>query len=232
MSPARSKMLVYQPRRPDLTHDEFSEHWRTVHAEHARRITALQKYVQSHRATETTTYFPDHATEPSIYDGVSEAWFASAESLAGMTSSVEYRDGALVDEPNFLDIPRKVRLLCAERIMYAAPGCEDAALAKVIISLAGGARETLQDLLLGEQATLSAMVADVPGLARYTVCAVEQMLADEASTPIHFVLELGWRSLKDLGHSFEATGMSRLLEAVSQPASSSTALVAQEFRFI
>ena len=37
-----------------------------------------------------------------------------------MTSSGEYRNGALADEPNFLDIPRKVRLLCTEHHLPTA----------------------------------------------------------------------------------------------------------------
>jgi len=231
MGPARDKMLVFQPRRPDLTHEQFVEHWRTVHAGHARRISALQKYVQSHRLVETDAWSSVWGMVPSHYDGVSEAWFKGPEELAGMTSSAEYRDGALVDEPNFLDIPRKVRLLCSERIEYAAPGCEDAALAKVILALARPGEGLAAQPPTGQNA-VATMVTRLPGIARYAVCEVRQMLAEDSATQIRLVLELGWRTQADLREALGTPGAGEVLADLTGHDTKATAMAAQEFRFI
>jgi hypothetical protein len=216
-------MLVLQPRRPDLTWNQFSEHWRTVHAEHARNITALQRYVQSHRSSDTDVFFPRQATAASPYDGISEAWFTDPEASADMTSSGEYRTGALTDEPNFLDIPRKVRLLCTEHHLPDGSEPDDAELWKIVVTVADGSRAAWEDLLKSSK---------LPSVTRRALNEVHRMLAPERTAPIDFVLELGWRSQEQLRAAIESPRMSELLQAMAENSSSSSALIAHEMRFL
>ena len=219
----RARMLVLQPRRPDLTRNQFSEHWRTVHADHARKITALQRYVQSHRSSDTDVFFPRQATAASPYDGISEAWFTDPEAMAGMTSSAEYRNGALADEPNFLDIPRKVRLLCTERHLPDGSAPDGAELWKVVVTVVDGSSAAWGELLTSSK---------LAGVARRTLNEVHRMLAPEGAAPIDFVLELAWRSQEQVRAAIESPWMSELLQAVAENSPSSSALIVHELRFL
>jgi uncharacterized protein (TIGR02118 family) len=56
-------------RRPDLTHEQFVKHWSTVHADMAKQLPKLRRYVIN---------VVDHAHSGQFdYDGFSELWFDS-----------------------------------------------------------------------------------------------------------------------------------------------------------
>ncbi len=56
-------------KRPDLTHDQFVTHWTTVHADMAKRLPKLRRYVIN---------LVDRDKYPQLdADGFSELWFDS-----------------------------------------------------------------------------------------------------------------------------------------------------------
>ncbi|MBM4226603.1 MAG: EthD family reductase [Gammaproteobacteria bacterium] len=91
----------------------FHRYWKEVHGPIALRISALRKYVQSHRLG---TPLPGFENVP--YDGVAEVWFDSLADLTGMAQNPEYVTGAQADEPNFIDTSKLQFLATHEHLMF------------------------------------------------------------------------------------------------------------------
>ena len=93
------KLYGLLARRPDLSLEEFSQHWRTVHRELALRLVApgyMRGYVQNHRQE------LELAGVDAPFDGCPELWIDRVESLPQLASSPEYLEGAGPDEANFM----------------------------------------------------------------------------------------------------------------------------------
>jgi uncharacterized protein (TIGR02118 family) len=78
--------------KPGLSHDQFVTHWTTVHAEMAKRLPRLRRYVIN---------LIDRQKYPQLgYDGFSELWFDSiADHDAAFTSPLGVE--LLADVENF-----------------------------------------------------------------------------------------------------------------------------------
>lgn len=84
------KRITLLRRRSSLTPAEYSLHWSTVHAEIAKGLPRVERYLQN------------HVEEPDGLDGIVELWFADdAAAAAGFGSDVA--DRLIADEPEFLD---------------------------------------------------------------------------------------------------------------------------------
>lgn len=103
--PAEVTRLVFVRRHPDLTHDQFVEHWTTVHTPLARRHhPGLGRYVQ-HVITDALT--PDAPA----FDGLAELGFASRADLRDrMYDSEDGREAVAADVASFLDLRAGRRL--------------------------------------------------------------------------------------------------------------------------
>lgn len=105
--PAPVTRLVLVRRRPDLTHEQFAEHWGTVHPPLARaHHPGLARYVQ-HLISDALT--PDAPA----FDGLAELGFASDADLRDRL----YRDDAGraaidADVATFLDVTAGRLLTC------------------------------------------------------------------------------------------------------------------------
>jgi hypothetical protein len=95
------KVYNQLPRRPDITREAFQLHWKTVHAAGALRIRRLRRYVQNHVITGEISGW--NATDA---DGIVETWFSDLESALALPTDPDYVEGALLDEPNFIDVAR------------------------------------------------------------------------------------------------------------------------------
>lgn len=101
------KAVAILKRRPDLTFQQFVDHWRNVHAPLALQIPGVVKYVQS-----PTLQRPNARSQPPA-DGIAEIWFESMETYrAGFTSAAA--EALLADEQNFLDLDKVVRSFVQE----------------------------------------------------------------------------------------------------------------------
>jgi len=98
--------LVFVRRHPDLTHDQFVEHWTTVHPPLARaHHPGLARYVQ-HVITDALT--PDAPT----FDGMAELAFATRDDQRDRTyGSDEDRAAIAADVATFLDVAAGRRLI-------------------------------------------------------------------------------------------------------------------------
>ncbi|MFH1012117.1 MAG: EthD domain-containing protein [bacterium] len=96
--------LGFIKRKPGLTHEEFSRHWRDVHGpllrdtpEFARH---LKRYVQHH-------IYPNHEfpeLAPLEFDGFFESWFDSADARRQLLAEPLFKKLVLPDEAKFLDL--------------------------------------------------------------------------------------------------------------------------------
>lgn len=98
--------LVFVRRHPDLTHDQFVEHWTTVHPPLARaHHPGLGRYVQ-HVITDALT--PDAPA----FDGMAELAFATRDDQRErMYGSDEDRAAIAADVATFLDVAAGRRLI-------------------------------------------------------------------------------------------------------------------------
>lgn len=97
------KFTILLVRKPELTHGEFVEHHKTVHADLFMSIPAVQqtvrRYVQQHVIKAELPGMP-----PTKYDGITELWFDDVEALARCFSDPEYLTRIRPDEASFLDL--------------------------------------------------------------------------------------------------------------------------------
>jgi uncharacterized protein (TIGR02118 family) len=89
-------VFYFISRRKTLDDAEFHRYWKDVHGPIVKRIGALKRYVQLHRVA-----FPG---QNSPYDGAAEVWVDDEAALASIMHDPAYLDGALADEPNFIDM--------------------------------------------------------------------------------------------------------------------------------
>jgi uncharacterized protein (TIGR02118 family) len=104
-------LLFLIKRKPGLSKQAFSRHWREIHGPLAQRIPGFHRYVQSH-TLETQGEDPP-------YDGVAEIWIADEGAGKEVFQTREYREGAFVDEPNFVELERVVRLRTKDHVVLA-----------------------------------------------------------------------------------------------------------------
>ena len=91
------KSISLLTRKPELTHQQFVEHWLEIHAPLALAVPGLRRYVQSHIVDERTR--PDIPTTPVEVDGIAELWYDDRAAMERAVASPEARrlhaDGAL-----------------------------------------------------------------------------------------------------------------------------------------
>lgn len=118
MASAPVKLIGLLRRRPDLTLDQYSQHWRTVHRELSLRLIApgiRRAYQQNHRIDADI-----EGLDP-VCDGAPELWTSGPEALTQLGTAPEYLEGAYLDEPNFMD-GRSQALLATEQVLEPGPG--------------------------------------------------------------------------------------------------------------
>jgi uncharacterized protein (TIGR02118 family) len=96
--------LGFYKRKPGLTHEEFSHHWREVHgpliANHPVMSKYIKRYVQHHMTPGAN--WPN--VGPLDYDGFSESWWESIEARREMHALPVFRNEMIEDERKFLDM--------------------------------------------------------------------------------------------------------------------------------
>ena len=105
-----TKMIFGAKRRPGMSREDFGRYWTTVHAEKAKRVPGIVRYV--------INLAPDLAgTEPDLpYDGIAEVWFANEDDMRASARSPEV---ALVldDEKNLFDLSTRFTVVVKEHVM-------------------------------------------------------------------------------------------------------------------
>ena len=91
------KTIGLLTRRPELTHEQFVEHWFEIHAPLAHAVPGVRRYVQNHIIEERTR--PDIPTTELAIDGIAELWYDDFAAMERANASPEakrlHADGAL-----------------------------------------------------------------------------------------------------------------------------------------
>ena len=183
------KLFGFLPRRPDVSEADFHEHWRTVHREHALRITSIRRYVQLHR---TAQHLPGFA--PSIYDGVPEVWFDDFDAVAGLAQDPNYTEYAAQDEPTFIDMARMASVPTTEEIRLPGPPVRpDTARVKGLLLVRKRDDIELDEFTTWWRVRFSPLIADtVPGLTRHVQCLAVPAAYVGGSPAYDGVAEMWW----------------------------------------
>lgn len=100
------KLLVFLPRRPDLSPDAFERHLRETHLPLVARLPGLRRLVLN-------VVQPDPSGPPPAYDAVAEDWFDGPEALGAALASPAGQ-AINADAATFLDLGRLQALVVAE----------------------------------------------------------------------------------------------------------------------
>jgi uncharacterized protein (TIGR02118 family) len=110
------KFTILLVRNPQLSHEQFVEHHKSVHADLFMSVPVVQqtvrRYVQQHRIDAELPGMP-----PTKYDGITELWFDNVESLARCFSDPEYLKRIRPDEESFLDLHACDFVISAENVV-------------------------------------------------------------------------------------------------------------------
>ena len=95
--------LGFYRRKPGLTREEFSRHWREVHGPMIAKNPDIRKYVKRY----VQHHFVPSTGWPNMgsldYDGFSESWFESAETRKELHALPAFR-AIVEDERTFIDM--------------------------------------------------------------------------------------------------------------------------------
>lgn len=104
------KMIFGAKRRPGMSREAFGRYWLTEHAEKARRVPGILRYV--------INLAPDlsGSGREMPYDGFAEAWFAdeAAMRLSGRSPELAV---VLDDEQNLFDLSTRFSVIVEEHVM-------------------------------------------------------------------------------------------------------------------
>jgi uncharacterized protein (TIGR02118 family) len=217
-------------KRPDISAEQFHEHWSTIHREHALRIDQLRRYVQAHRVEPGIAGI---ATAP--YDGIPEVWYDSLESAASQSDDPNYTEFAKKDEPNFVDVSRARSVVTTHRPLHATVGLgEGTPAAKVILMVRRPKGTAVEDFQASWWAAAERLTGLCAGVHR-TAAAVtlpETYGGDEPPTYDGFA-ELWWPDRAALDAAWATDGPA-VLAAVGEVADldASHAFACRELRVI
>ena len=156
-------LLMAIKRKDGLSREEFSRHWREVHAPLARRIPGLRGYVQNHS--------PSVLSRSQAYDGVVEVWMDDRDALKVAFASHAYRNGAYVDEFTFVDIMHVLRLTARDEVLLDGDLPDSSPpLLKRISFLKRKPDMTREAFSRYWKDVHGPLAAELPGLRRYVQC--------------------------------------------------------------
>ena len=112
-------------RNPALSAEEFTTHWRDVHAPLILSVPGIERWVvryeQHPRVPASASAGPWTGSDG--VDGMTLQWFRSVDDLMAMISDPEYRRLVGPDEQYLLDLSRSTFLLSDEpRLVIGEPG--------------------------------------------------------------------------------------------------------------
>ena len=152
------QILAVLKRRDGLSPEAFQAHWRGRHAELARKIPGLRRYVQNH------TLLSGYRTRSPIYDGVAELWFDDAAGFERAGASPEMA-AAQADQAELL-APGGVSILrVALRSIVEAPApAEGVKLISFLTRRRDLSREQFSEHWHARHGPIAARI---PGMRRY-----------------------------------------------------------------
>ena len=104
------KLIFGAKRRPGMSREDFARYWTTTHAEKAKRVPGIKRYV--------INLAPDlsGSGREQAYDGFAEVWFESEAAMRESARSPEIR-AVLDDEPNLFDLATRFSVIVREHVI-------------------------------------------------------------------------------------------------------------------
>jgi uncharacterized protein (TIGR02118 family) len=191
-------------KREDFDLEEFSKHWREIHAQIVRKTLQLTYYVQNHQIKMEISSLPQLG-----FDGVAEAVATDLETALAFTSSDAYREGLYKDEPNFLKEQPAV-LLAHEHVIIPGPKIEqDTSVVKLMTFFhrkPGMPLEEFYDYWLNVHALL---VHRTPGLIRYVQNHVLPETVNKLKPIFDGVAELWWPDMASFQNAMNSPELTK-----------------------
>ncbi|MGE0684810.1 MAG: EthD domain-containing protein [Candidatus Binatia bacterium] len=153
-------LLYFITRKSTITDSEFHRYWREVHGPIAKKIEQIKRYAQSHRIA--------FSGMDSSYDGVAEVWLENETAMMTLRQNPEYLQGALADEPNFIDMNRVEWMATNDHVILDGP--QTSTQAKLIFQLKRKSGMSLTDARQYWIDVHGPIVCRLPGLRRYIQC--------------------------------------------------------------
>lgn len=155
--------LIFAAPKPGMTEQEFQRYWLDVHAvKYASRIPQIRRYLIDARIP-----FGADEGEPK-WSGVAEIWLANETEQLESLQTVEFLQGARLDEPNWAAFWRTVVLDTDAHVLRVGPRPTrepgGVKMIRLVKRREGLPRKDFKEASLGEQADL---MLEVPGLRRY-----------------------------------------------------------------
>ena len=97
------KTLVFVRRKPGMAFDDFARYWVETHGPIAGRLPGLRRLV-------TNLVRPDLQCGEPPWDGLSCAWFESADAVRSVVSTPQFR-AMIDDEENFVDTAERYPMI-------------------------------------------------------------------------------------------------------------------------
>jgi uncharacterized protein (TIGR02118 family) len=153
-------VLYFITRKPTVNDAEFHRYWREVHGPIAKKIPQLRRYIQSHRIP--------FAEATSSYDGAAEVWVENEAAMEALRKTPEYLNGALADEPNFIDMARVEWMVTNDHVIMDGP--QTPTMVKTIFQMKRRPGMSLDDFRKYWVDVHGPIVCKLPGLRRYVQC--------------------------------------------------------------
>lgn len=218
------KVFALLPRRSDVSHEYFHEHWAGIHADLAKRIKTMRSYVQSHRTAAEVV-----ALASAPYEGIAEVRFDDAATAAGMGEDPNYLEGCHVDEPLFIDTARLGFLTTTEHVLREGTGQAGGSKVMMLVSRADGLAP--EDFATRAVDALPALAKAAPGAERLSISvALPESYADGAQPSCDAVLEIACGPGEDAG-AVLGPAVLAALEGIADPFGS-CALIAEELHVV
>jgi hypothetical protein len=106
------KLIALLRRNPDLTHEEFVEHWRGHHGPLIAGTPELARHIR--RYEQHPRHRADVLSGDEGLDGVAVQWFERIEDFAAFIAEPAYAELVAPDEQRFLDMSEVEFIVCDE----------------------------------------------------------------------------------------------------------------------
>jgi hypothetical protein len=110
------KLFGLIPRRPDLTREQFHDHYRHPHGTMGRHMSTMRGYVQSHQI-HTDRLIGDQTR----FEAVAEVWLDNERDAREFRSEPILVKYLIEDEPKFVDMPKLKFLVSREEVLASGP---------------------------------------------------------------------------------------------------------------
>jgi hypothetical protein len=96
--------LGFYKRRPDISREDFSCHWREIHGPLLRNTPSISRYLRRYVQHHLTPGVGFNNVMPLDCDGFSEAWFDTMQDRQAMHAEKEFQERVIPDEATFIDM--------------------------------------------------------------------------------------------------------------------------------